>query len=48
MFAAQVWHWWLGALLLLGGFGAILLTVAGYLIKVTATRYPNRRQRKQQ
>lgn len=48
MFAAEVWHWWLGVILLLAGVGAILQTVIGYLVKVTATRYPSRRQRKQQ
>lgn len=48
MFAAEVWHWWLGVILLLAGVGAILQTVVGYLIKVSATRYPSRRQRKQQ
>lgn len=45
MFAAYVWHWWVGLVLLLGAVGAILQLVVGYVAKVSATRYPNRRQR---
>lgn len=45
MFAANVWHWWIGVVLLLGGIGAVLQLVVGYVAKVSATRYPNRRQR---
>ena len=45
MFAAYVWHWWIGVFLLLGSIGAVLSVVAGYVAKVSATRYPNRRQR---
>ena len=45
MFAAQVWHWWIGVFLLLGSLGAVAAVFAGYVAKVSATRYPNRRQR---
>lgn len=45
MFAAQVWHWWIGVVLLISGIGAVLSLVAGYVAKVSSTRYPNRRQR---
>jgi formate-dependent nitrite reductase membrane component NrfD len=45
MFAANVWHWWIGVILLVAGIGAVLQTVVGYLLKVSAMRYPNRRQR---
>ncbi len=45
MFAAYVWHYWVGLVLLLAGVGAVLQAVVGYLTKVSATRYPNRRQR---
>ena len=45
MFAANVWHYWLGLVLLIAGVGAVLQGVVGYLTKVSATRYPNRRQR---
>ena len=45
MFAAQVWHWWIGVFLLLGSLGAVVSVFVGYAAKVSATRYPNRRQR---
>jgi uncharacterized integral membrane protein len=46
MIIAQVWHYWLGLFLLLAAVGAVLQGVIGYIVKVSATRYPNRRQRK--
>lgn len=46
MFAANVWHWWLGIVLLIAGVGAVLQGVVGYVAKVSATKYPNRRQRR--
>jgi uncharacterized integral membrane protein len=46
MFAAYVWHWWVGLVLLLAAFGAVLQAVVGYVSKVSAMRYPNRRQRR--
>lgn len=46
MIAAYVWHYWLGLILLLAGVGAVVQTIVGYATKVSATRYPNRRQRK--
>ena len=45
MFAAYVWHWWVGLVLLVAAVGAVLQAVVGYVVKVSATRYPNRRQR---
>ena len=45
MFAAYVWHWWIGVFLLIGSIGAIIAVVAGYVATVSASRYPNRRQR---
>ena len=45
MFAAYVWHWWVGLVLLVAAFGAVLQAVVGYLVKVSAMRHPNRRQR---
>jgi formate-dependent nitrite reductase membrane component NrfD len=47
MFAANVWHWWIGLVLLFAGIGAVVSVGAGYVAKVSATRYPGRRQRKQ-
>ena len=46
MIAAYVWHYWLGLILLIAGIGAVVQTIVGYATKVSATRYPNRRQRK--
>lgn len=48
MFAAYVWHYWLGLILLIASVGAVLQGVVGYVMKVSATRYPNRRQRQLQ
>jgi hypothetical protein len=48
MIAAYPWHYWLAIVLLLAGVLATLQVIVGYVIKVTATRYPNRRQRKAQ
>jgi hypothetical protein len=45
MFAANVWHWWIGVILLISSLGAVASVFAGYVAKVSATRYPNRRQR---
>ena len=45
MLAAEIWHWWIGVVLL----GVSVLTVVGlavgYLKNVTAQRYPSRKQR---
>lgn len=46
MFAAYVWHYWVGLVLLIAGIGAVVQTIVGYVTKVSATRYPNRHQRK--
>jgi hypothetical protein len=46
MIAAFPWHYWLALVLLAAGVLATLQVIVGYVIKVTATRYPNRRQRK--
>jgi hypothetical protein len=45
MFAANIWHWWLGVLLALGSAAAVLTLVAGYLKSVTSQRYPGKRFR---
>jgi formate-dependent nitrite reductase membrane component NrfD len=47
MFAANVWHWWIGLVLLFAGIGAIVSVAVGYVAKVSASRYPGRRQRQQ-
>ena len=43
---AVVWHYWLGLVLLIASLGLIVQTVLGYVAKVSATKYPNRLQRK--
>jgi hypothetical protein len=48
MISAVVWHWWLGAGLLIAGIGAVISVVLGYISQVTAQKYPNRRQRQAQ
>ena len=48
MIAAQVWHYWLGLILLIAGVGTIIAYIGGYLKSVTALKYPNRKQRKSQ
>ena len=48
MIAAVIWHWWLGAGLLIAGIAALVGLVGGYLKSVTALKYPNRRQRQAQ
>jgi len=45
MFAANVWHWWIGVILLIAGIGAVLQLVVFYVVKINGSRYPNRRQR---
>jgi hypothetical protein len=40
-----VWHYWLGLILLVVSVFALIATAAGYVAKVTAMKYPNRRQR---
>lgn len=45
MFAAYVWHWWIGVILLLASVGSVVAVFVGYAAKVSASRYPNRRQR---
>ena len=48
MFAAYVWHYWIGLILLIAGIGAVVQSIVGYVVKVSSTRYPNRRQRQAQ
>ena len=45
MLAAEIWHWWIGLVLVAVGILAVVALVAGYLKNVTAKQYPNRRQR---
>ena len=47
MLAAQVWHWWIGLLMLLAGGGAVLSLVKGYLKQVTAQKHPGGKQHRE-
>jgi hypothetical protein len=42
---AVVWHYWLGLILLIVGVLSLAGLAVGYVSKVTAMKYPNRRQR---
>ena len=45
MLAAEIWHWWIGVVLVGVGILMAIGLVAQYLKNVTAQKYPNRRQR---
>jgi hypothetical protein len=45
MLAAEIWHWWIGVVLLVVSLAAVAALVAGYLKSVTAQRYPGKRTR---
>ena len=45
MLAAEIWHWWIGIVLLGVSVLACVALVGGYLKSVTAARYPSKRQR---
>lgn len=45
MLAANIWHWWIGVVLTAVAVITVVMLVVGYLKDVSATRYPNRRQR---
>jgi hypothetical protein len=47
MLAAEIWHWWIGVILVAVGILSVLGLVAQYLKNVTAKQYPNRRQRRE-
>ena len=45
MLAAEIWHWWIGIVLLVASVGAVVALVGGYLKQVSSQRYPSKRQR---
>ena len=47
MLAGEIWHWWIGVILVAVAILATLGLVVGYLKNVTAKQYPNRRQRRE-
>jgi len=44
---AVIFHWWLGLLLTLVGALACVSFIAGYVKKVVAPQYPNKRQQRE-
>ena len=48
MFAAQIWHWWIGLIMLLAAGGATLGLIDGYLKQVSSTRYPGGQRNREQ
>ena len=44
---AVIFHWWLGLLLVLGGGAATVALVGAYLKTVTAAKYPNGKQKRE-
>jgi hypothetical protein len=40
MLAAEIWHWWIGVVLLIVSVLAVVALVGGYMKNVTSTRYP--------
>ncbi len=45
LFAAEVWHYWLGWAIAIGAVLTFVALLIGYLIKVQAPQYPKRGQR---
>jgi hypothetical protein len=45
LFAAEVWHYWVGVVVAIGTILSVLALVVGYLVKVVAPQYPKRGQR---
>jgi hypothetical protein len=47
MFAANIWHWWIGVALLAVAVLTVIALLGQYLKQVTATRYPGGRRRRE-
>ena len=45
MLAAEIWHWWIGLVLLIVSVLAVAGLVGGYLKSVSSQRYPGKRTR---
>ena len=46
MLAANIWHWWIGVIMAVAGFVAVISLTIGYLKQVTHQRYPSGRRAK--
>ena len=42
LLAAKVWHYWIAVPLVAGGVLMVVALIIGYLVKVTAAKYPRR------
>jgi hypothetical protein len=38
--AAEVWHYWIGVVIVIPALLLVVATIAGYFIKVSRPRYP--------
>ena len=47
MLAANIWHWWIGVIMAVAGFVAVIALTIGYLKNVTHQRYPSGRRAKE-
>ena len=47
MLAAEIWHWWIGLIMLIAGIGMSVALVGGYLKQVSSQRYPGGRREKE-
>ena len=48
MFAAPIWHWWIGLIMLLAAGGATIALIVGYLKQVSSQRYPGGKRGREQ
>jgi hypothetical protein len=45
LFAAEVWHYWIGVVIAVATVLTVLALVVGYLVRVVSPQYPKRNQR---
>jgi formate-dependent nitrite reductase membrane component NrfD len=45
LFAAKVWHYWVGVVLFFGTLAPIVMLLINYLVKVQAPQYERRTRR---
>jgi hypothetical protein len=45
LFAAKVWHYWVGVVLFFGTLAPIVMLLINYLVKVQAPQYERRARR---
>ena len=47
LLAAEIWHWWIGLILLVVGLLTAVGLIGQYLKNVSSTRYPSGRRRRE-